>query len=339
MKLGIFTAYRNFHKYYVRSCEELGVDYEIIDIIGPNWLEEVRNSDCDGFLCRPPSKFQERKSLFDERLYIVKNWLNKPIYPSFDELFIYENKRMMAYWLELNGFPHAKTRVFYRKEDFLDYLNSKSNPKFPFVFKTNIGTASKGVSIVKSKLKARLIANSVFGFKNTKLTVGYTPESTGFIKFPALGALQKHYILIQDYHKIKWEWRMVKINDSYFGHKKLKKGEFASGTRLKGWDNPPEELLRLTKDICEKGNFYSMDIDIFETEDGEFLVNELQSIFGQSTDSLMYIDGKPGRYIYKDNKFIFEEGEFNQHESFLLRTKHFIELLNGDSFHSKLSST
>ncbi|MCK5077177.1 MAG: hypothetical protein KAR38_12415, partial [Calditrichia bacterium] len=265
MKLGIFTAYRNFHKRYIQACEHLGIDYEIIDILAPDWLSLVQQSDCDGFLCRPPSKFEERNRQFDERLYFINKMLNRPIYPSYNELVIYENKRFTSYWLDFYNFPHPKTQVFYRKEDFLNFVNET---KFPFVIKINTGTSSKGVKIVRRKLTAKIIANLAFGMRNNKLTVGYTPQMSGkIIKFPAIGTIQKHHLIVQEYKKIKWEWRIVKIDNSYFGHKKLKDGEFASGTRLKGWDTPPEELLLMAKEICDTENFYSMDVDFFETVD------------------------------------------------------------------------
>ncbi|OQY38787.1 MAG: hypothetical protein B6226_03120 [Candidatus Cloacimonetes bacterium 4572_65] len=325
MKIGILKAFRNMHKHIIKACEELKVDYVLIDLIGDNWLEEIEKCDCDGFICRPPSKFQERKSMFDERLYIIKNFLNKPIYPSFDELFIYENKKMMAYWLKINKFPHARTNIFYRKEEYFKFLETV---KFPIVFKTNIGSTSKGVKIINSVAVGKSIGNKVFGLTNSKLAPGYTPQRTGkLISFNAVGCVQKHYAIIQEFIPIKWEWRMIKIGESYFGHKKLLNGKFASGSKQKGWDKPPKELLLMVKDICDKGNFYSMDADIFEAEDGKLYVNELQSIFGQSTESLMYIDGKAGRYILKDGEFIFEEGLYNQNISFNLRVKHFISIL------------
>ncbi|MBN2830025.1 MAG: hypothetical protein JXR56_06875, partial [Candidatus Cloacimonetes bacterium] len=200
MKLGIFTAFSEMHKYYVKSCEELGIDYEVVDIIGPDWLENVLNSKCDGFLCRPPSKFQERKSMFDEKLYIISKYLKKPIYPSYDELFIYENKRMMSYWLDLNGFPHTPTKVFYEKEKFLEFLKSA---ELPIVLKNNIGSTSKGVRIVKDKVTAKRIAGLVFGWSNNKLAFGYTSQMTGkVIPFPALGTMQKHYLLVQKFETI-----------------------------------------------------------------------------------------------------------------------------------------
>ena len=326
MKLGIFKGFDHYHKFYIKSCEELKINYELIDITAPDWLDQVSNSDCDGFLCRPPCKFQERKTMFDERLYIINKIMKKPIYPSYDELYIYENKRMMFYWLKLNGFPHTETHVFYRKKDFYSFLDKNKN--YPLVFKSNIGSTAKGVKIVKTKKQAKRIAHKVFGLINPKLARGYTAITTGrIIPITSYGSREKHFLLVQKFEKIKWEWRIVKIDESYFGHKKLLKGNFASSSDLKGWKKPPDELLYLVKKICELGNFYSMNVDIFETEDGRFLVNELQSLFGQKTEHLMYVNNSPGRYIYKNNKFIFEEGSFTQHQSYLLRIKHFLKIL------------
>ena len=234
MKLGVLTAFRDLHKYYVRSCENLGIEYDVIDIIGDDWLNRVVESDCDGFLCRPPSKFQERKSMFDERLYIINKVMNRPIYPSYEELLLYENKRLTSHWLRLNGIPHPKTYVFYRKRDFMEFL--RDNREYPIVIKGNVGSTAKGVRIVKTRLEATCIAHLLFGVGNTKLAMGYTSQKTGrLLRFPAVGTIERHFIIVQRFEKIKWEWRIVRIGDSYFGHKKLLRGSFASGSRLKEW--------------------------------------------------------------------------------------------------------
>ncbi len=328
LKLGILKSFCHEYKYYVKSCEELNIDYEIIDIIATNWIQQIESSNCAGFLCRPPSKYQERKSMFDERLSILSNEMGKEIYPSYNELFIYENKRMMHYWLRVNNLPHADTFVFYRKKDYYDFLKIYNN--FPIIYKSNIGAKSTGVKILKNEREARRVGRKIFGiFGSPSLTKGYTPVKSGkIIPITAVGALEKHVLLVQKFEKIKWEWRIVKIGESYFGHKKLLKGDFASGGHLKGWGKPPEDLLYLIKDICERGSFNSMAVDIFETEDGRFLVNELQSIFGQPTNDLMQIDNKAGRFIFENSRFVFEEGNFNQYHSFKLRVEHFVKMLN-----------
>lgn len=331
MKLGILKTWIDYHNYYVLACEELEIDYEVIDILDPNWIEIIKSSTCDGFLCRPPMDFQERKTIFDEKLYFINKILNKHIYPSYDEQFIYENKRNMAYFLQSMNLPHAKTSIFGRKEDALSYLE---NCSYPVVFKSNIGSASTGVEIIRNKKQAVKIIRSIFGSFNELFTVGkilfLKSRRLGGIKIPTISTAQRFYAIVQEYHKLKWEWRIIKIGDSYFGHQKLLNGDFASGSGMDsvGWVAPPEELLLLIKDICEKGKFYSMSVDIFETVDGDFLINELQSLFGTYDRPQMYIDGVPGRYIFKDGLFIFEEGEdFNKYKSNILRVKHFVSLL------------
>lgn len=328
MRLGILTAFRNEHQNYVRACKECDVDYRIVDLIGDNWLQEVQNSGCDGFLCRTPSKFQERKDMFTDKLYVINKMMHRPIYPSFEELFLHENKKMMYYFMTLNHLPHVETHVFYRKSDYYDFIEKTD---YPLVFKTSIGSTSKGVKIIKSKQSAQRIGRKVFGRLNEKLAKGYTPQTTGrYIPVRARGLLQRHFVLLQKFENIKWEWRIVKIGESYFGHQKLLEGYFASGAHKKGWVRPPEELLFLIKKISEEHHFYSTALDVFETYAGQFLINEIQSIIGQKTDHLMCIDGKPGRYVFTNGKFQFEEGSFNQYKSYLLRVKHFIDILENE---------
>ncbi len=329
MKLGVLTAFRRQHRFYVRSCEELGVDHEVVDIISDGWYGRLRGSDCDGFLCRPPSKFAEWKAMYDERLWVLNRLLGRPVYPGLEELRLYENKRLSSYWLEHHGIPHPKTRVFYRKSEYMEHVARRA--ELPFVTKVSTGSTGKGVRIVRSRLAARIIGHLAFGVFNNKVAPGYSPPTTGrVIPFPAIGTFQRHHLLVQDFHPLRWEWRVVRIGESYFGHRKLLEGDCTSGSRRKGWVPPPEALLQLVRRICDTGGFRSMAVDIFETRDGEYLVNELQSIFGQSTDHLMYVDGRPGRYLFDNGRFRFQEGEFNRHRSFLLRVQDFIGLLEAE---------
>ena len=332
IKLGILTGFGNLYQNYINSCEELGVDYEVVDLLSADWVELVTKSDCSGFLARPPDKFQERNAVYMERLYFINKVLKRPIYPSYEELFLYENKRATAAWLEIAGYPHPKTRIFVRKEEAMEYVK---NTGLPLVFKSNIGAASSGVDIVRSRRKAARIINLIFGADPLraggyhKRRYRYKPLCLPLFlaSMPGAGALQRHFVIIQEYLKIKWEWRIIKIDNFYFGYRKMLKGDFASGSHLFNSEEPPEELLRLTKEICEQGNFYSMGIDVFETTDNRFYINEMHSLFGSTSPSQLSVGGVPGRYIYKDNQFIFEKGLFNRHGSYLLRVEHFLKLL------------
>ena len=328
MKIGILTSLNKSYHHFETVCKELKIDYELISIASADWLDNIRNSDCDGFICRPSSTYQERKAMWDEKLYVINKLMGKMIYPSYEELFIYENKKMMSYWLKLNNLPHADTFVFYSKKEYRDFIKKA---EFPMVFKTNIGASAKGVQIVKNRRQAASIGAKAFGVFGSKMSLGYTPQKTGkLLRLPAFGVSQRHFVILQKHINVKWEWRMIKIGDSFFGHKKLLKGDFASGSGKVGWGAPPEKLLYMLKDVCEKGDFRSMAMDVFETDNGEYYINELQSLFGSVSNSQMFIEGKPGRYIYQNGEFVFEEGEFNRHGSNILRIEHFIELLKGE---------
>ena len=332
MKLGILTDDYEHYTLYEKSCIELNIDYVIIDFLSSQWLKNIKNNlDCDGYLVRPTHEFQEHNDVYMERLYFLNFDLKKPIYPSYNELRIYENKRNMASWLEIHGFPHAKTNVFLDKNEAKEYLDLT---EYPVVVKTNIGAGGTGVEIVKDKKRGFKILNNIFGNdifgKYYKLfSLGNPQKKKKFgINVPLYGLSQKHFMLVQEFYPIKWEWRIIKIDNSYFGHQKLLKGEFASGSGLVGWIEPPKELLLLVKDICEIGDFYSMAVDIFETEDGRYIVNELQSLFGSINDSQMYINDIPGRFKLVNDEFIFEDGTFNRLGSYLLRVMHFEKILN-----------
>ena len=53
MKLCILRAWHETHKNYVQDYEDLGVDYEVINIMDHDWIEQIKESDCDGYLLRP----------------------------------------------------------------------------------------------------------------------------------------------------------------------------------------------------------------------------------------------------------------------------------------------
>lgn len=328
MKLGILKEFLGKEKNYVLACEDLGIEYEIIDIISNDWIDKIKNSGCDGFLVRPSAAKEVWKKLYDERLYFINKVMKKPIYPSYDEIFIYENKKNMAYWLKTNEIAHPKTWIFYRKNEALDFL--KNYDMFPLVFKTNIGSSAIGVKFF-NKNQAKRVVQKIFT-KWKFFNRGYTKwkMSKFHIPYPLMDDKQHNFVIFQQTLNIKHEWRIIKIGNSYFGHQKLINGKYHSGSGLVGWVNPPIELLDFAKMICDKGSFNSMDIDIFETVEGSYVVNELQSLFGSVLPYQMMFDGKKGRYLNIDGKWEFEEGVFNQNGSCNLRINDFIDQLSKD---------
>jgi hypothetical protein len=196
-----------------------------------------------------------------------------------------------------------------------------------------VGAGATKVVIVRSKAKAKRMAKQCLNESKLAFLHGgwayKRPTKHWFLTIlKDCRNRQKDYFIVQDYVKdILHEWRILKIGDCYFGHQKLLKGEFASGSGLVGWVAPPRVLLDMVREICEKGDFMCMDVDIFETKGGKYSINELQATFGSYLDYQMSINGHHGRYVYKDGDFVFEEGDFNVFGSTKLKIENFIGIL------------
>jgi len=336
------------HLLWVHACSERAdvLTWEVVDLTRADWLERMRRGRFDMMLATPPGWNTAFRILFDERLYILHHVLGIPVYPSFEEIQIYENKKYLAYWLDARGIPHPPTWVFYYREEALDFLK---NTAYPLVAKTSIGGGGSGVVLLKDEKAACQYVESVFSGKGAPLQVGPKWRKSGFWKRAVRKLLhpgelrqklyqyrlqraeiQKDFVLFQAFVPHAFEWRVVRIGDSFFAHKKLKKGEKASGSLLKGYDNPPLSLFDFVERITTPYGFLSQAVDLFEAPDGSggYWVNEMQCIFGQSDPYQMLVDGQPGRYRQLGGEWVFEAGDFNRWECFALRVEHVLQLLH-----------
>ena len=337
----------NSHYRWVRSCENLGVDYKIVDIFSNNWMEQIQDSSIDCFLLRPPGEIEREKILFDERLYIISKILGLKTYPSYEEVAIYENKKLLSSYLEAMEIPHPETTVFLNKKEAMNFVDKNV---FPLVGKTSIGASGSGVTIIRNKKEALNYIKKGFSNKGVKTRFGPN-RATGhpgqwtkkaakdpkyFLRkiksyYNRYKNRQRGYIIFQEYITHDYEWRVVGIGDSYFAHQKIKQGEKASGTKGIDYVKPPEKLLDAIRLLSEKTGFKSMAYDLFEDGQGGYLVNEMQTVFGHVQDYICAVNGKPGRYLYQNKQWIFEEGNFNTNESYDLRLKHAIELIKNEN--------
>jgi hypothetical protein len=310
-KIGIFKDVFFNHTSYVAACRELKVSYTTIDLFASDWVERVRASGCDAFVAWPSELIQEWKRLTDERLRFLTEHLGKRLYPCYDALWLYGCKERMRDWLSIQGFPQVRSWVFYARDEAMAFV---AQAELPLVFKLDIGAAASGVWIARTPAEARAWVERVFG----KGLVGRRADAR---------ARQWRHILIQAYEPDIREWRIIRIGETYVGHEKLVKGDFNSGSGRVGWFAPPREALELIHRVTEAGGFQSMDMDVFQTPDGRFLINELQSVFGAFDTAQMYIDGVPGRYRRIDGDYVFEEGRFCKNACCNLRIEDLIKTL------------
>jgi glutathione synthase/RimK-type ligase-like ATP-grasp enzyme len=330
------------HLLWMKACEEYKdqFEYRVVDLTKNSWLEDIQTSSFDILLAKPGGFTSPFKQIYDERIYILNKVLGYSVFPSAEEIFVYENKRFLSFWLKANHIPHPRTDIFYNQKEAVAYLDKQV---FPIVGKVNIGASGSGVYILKTKKEADGYLDRTFSSKGAPKRVGPNLIKGGIIKrglyyvihpyainkklnvYKTLGSdLQKGFVIFQEYIPHDFEWRVVRIGDSFFAHKKLKIGEKASGALLKGYENPPFALLDFVKEITDKHKFCSQAIDIFESTRG-FLVNEMQCIFGQSDPYQMLVDGKEGRYRFYEDRWLFEYGKFNNNECYNLRVEYVIQ--------------
>ncbi len=344
-KLAILRNEDNLdYKRWEQACLKYSdeISYKVIDITLNSWLDEVQRYDPDYLLAKPGGRTSLFRQLYEERLEILVNELGYNAYPSLAEVKIYESKRYVGYWLKANKIVSPQTDIFYFEKEALEFAK-KTN--YPVVGKTNIGASGNGVEILKNYSEAQEYIKRAFTIGLTSKTGPKLGKGKLFKRawrklthpqelkarldtYKAISSdSQKNFVIFQQFVPHDFEWRAVRIGDSFFAHKKLKLGEKASGSLLKGYENPPLKLFNFVKELTDRFNFHSQAVDIFEDPDGNYYVNEMQCIFGQSDPYQMLVNEKPGRYQYINEKWVFEEGDFNTNESFDLRLEYVIEQL------------
>jgi glutathione synthase/RimK-type ligase-like ATP-grasp enzyme len=322
------------HLRWVNACDKYELKYDIIDMFSYNWLERVSNINYNLYLACPSGQTQFYKNAYDEKINIIANYLNKFVYPSYNEILLHENKIFLSYWLDIKKLPHPRTYVFYDRLEAEEYAD---NCAFPIVAKSNIGASGSGVRVIKNKpslndyidnafkkgVKRRIGPNLIMGNIINRLihsinNPGHIIERLRVYK-RILEDKQKYFVLLQEYIPHDYEWRIVNIGSSYFAHKKIKRGDKASGTKGIKYDLPSHQLLDFIKNICDRYKLDNVAIDLFEHPIKGYLINEIQTVFGHIQNYICARDGIPGRLLYVDEKWIFDEGLFNENLSYDLR--------------------
>ncbi len=294
--LGVLKGFDDTWQHYARACHELNVGYQEINLTTHDWLRRVENSDCDGFIAHPLPRTIPWKTMFEERLFVIGRDLQKPLHPGLAELWLYESKRRMAYWLEAHDIPHAPTMIFYDLDDAMAYAAAAD---YPMVCKTDLGSSADGVTLVRSRAQAyRLIAKAFAG------------GLAGRARDPR--DREWGTILFQQYIAKAREFRVIQIGDAWFAHEKAAHEQtgFHSGSGRSKWNIPSFDVFDFCRSISQQGGFRSMNYDVLVDKNERCFVNELQAMFAAYNPSQMYREGVPGRMICDESGWRFQEGLF-----------------------------
>lgn len=312
------------HIHYVSACQTLRISYKVIDILADDWVEKFRHSGCQAVLVWPSCSTTVIKQVYDNRLRILEHDLRIILFPSWQECWLTEHKPRLRDWLIAHHIPHPKTWVFYEKNQALEF---SLNTLLPVVCKTATGAGGSGVIIIRNRRELKRIINQAFG-------VGLRPHRHDVFD------RQRGFIFFQEYlHNVE-EWRMVRIGDFYFGHRKdIGLDGMHSGSQRWSLIEPSHDLLDLLKKVTDISGFSSMDVDVFRSNDGRLFVNELQTVFGcnirESTLPLYVTPGyNEGCYLWVDNKWVFNAGDYWRNHMCDLRVQHLIKILDTQNINS-----
>lgn len=314
------------------ALEERSIKFDTVNILCDDWLTGCTKENYDIYIVKSPGETNSRKQIFDERIQILHEELGKNIFPSLLEIRLHENKKYLASWLKAKGIKCPQTNIALTLQEAYAILDRSD---FPLVAKMNIGSSGKGVRILKSRAEALSYVKTAFR-KGMKPWIGPNLRTASpFVKlknalnsktlvkkrlnyYKAVWSEPQKYVILQEFIKHDFEWRVVVMGNSFFAHKKVNISGMASGSLAKNYDNPPLDLLIYAKELRDRFNIRSAAIDLFQYEN-QYLVNEIQTYFGQSDDYQMMVDGVVGRYRYLDEEWIFEPGDWARKQCYPLR--------------------
>lgn len=338
MKIGIFSTPENFHQQIGVACQELGVEYVFIDIMRTDWMDHFNSSNCTSYILRPPTHSDLMRNLFKLRIISIKDKIDGKCIPTVEDILYYESKILMLDHYKLHNIPHVDSYTYFSA---FDAFKSVDKSHLPLIAKTDGGSGGLGVYSIESMAEFRIAVIRSFFTLNLIRGTSFRDFIDGMKRYLRpiyqLYRTRSDYFYYSDYPrgyihlqkkiKVKREWRIVVIGDSFFGHaKSIGKRGLHSGSNIVDWTPPSSDLLNFVSNIYKRLKSNSMAFDVFENEEGEFYVNEMQSVFGAYAPSQMYINGVPGRFRMIKGEWLFETGEFCVNGCYNLRIE-FLERL------------
>ena len=107
--------------YYERFLKVNDIPYRFYDIYAHDWLEQAKQFDI--IIWRTEST-PEEMYIAESKIYILENVLHKECFPSYHEVWQYEDKNRATFLYEALDIPCIPTIISNSKEYFLNLLRS-----------------------------------------------------------------------------------------------------------------------------------------------------------------------------------------------------------------------
>jgi glutathione synthase/RimK-type ligase-like ATP-grasp enzyme len=280
---------------YERFCKNNDIPYGFFDITRSNWMSEVKKYDI--IICHTEST-PAYQDMIESKIYILENLLGKFCFPSYHEVWQYENKNRANYLYQHYKLPSIPTYVTQNKEEAYELIDKLG---YPFITKTTIGAGSRGVFKIDNRQQAVRRIDAIFGYYGLKTEYPYQR--------------QKDYFYMQKFiNDATFDLRIILVGDMAFGYYRYpNKGDFrASGAGNYEKKAIPEDALRIAIEVRDKLASRLMGIDLLYSETNKKYYIIETSLFNQiDTPEQLVIDGVPGYYDISDKDNIrFKEGKY-----------------------------
>lgn len=297
---------RDYCPKYERFLKNNNISYGFYNPLLSNWIEEAKKFN---LIVWHTSSDPSTQEIAEGKIHLLEK-MGVTCFPSFNEVWSYENKIRANYLYELYGLPSIPTFISHSKEEALEYLNKTS---FPIISKISTGSSSYGVDKIDSIDEGKKLVEQAFSYRGKKTYFKYLS--------------QKDYVYFQDFiDDATYDLRVICIGDELLGYYRYpNKGDFrASGAGNYEKKAIPTEALDLAYKVREAFGATCLATDfVYSEKRNQFLIIESSIFIGVDTCEQLSIDGVPGKYIRKaDGDYEFVTGRFWIQE---LALKYFIE--------------
>lgn len=279
---------------YERFCINNGIRYGFYDIYRSDWIEQAAQYD---IIVWQTDSNPAEQHIAESKIYVLEHVLKKECFPSFHEVWQYEDKCRENYLYSALDIPSIPTVV---TNSLDEALHSIDTADYPFIYKDYIGTGSREVVKIDSRSRARKLVYRIF-MKGKKGLWGHF-----FVK--------NIFYMQRFMADATFDLRVMMSGNKAFGYYRYpKKGDFkASGAGNYEKKEIPEDVLRLAYDIKRKLGVRQVGVDfLYSPAKGKYYVIET-SVFNRiDTPEQLVVNGVAGYYDMSDlDNITFRPGKF-----------------------------
>jgi len=290
---------------YERFLKNNAFPFEFYDISRSDWLTQSERFDV--VVWRPgsdPATQYEAESKIG-----ILELKGKKCFPSFSQIWSYEDKIRQYYLLAINHIPVIPTFISHNRDEAISYVRTAP---LPIVSKLTNGSGSMGVTLFTSRRSAEAFVRRVFAAGSSTYW--------SYLR-------QKDYVYFQEFiEDASFDLRVIVVGERLFGYYRMcPPHDFrASGAGIFVKKEIPPEALSLAWQTAQIFNTPQIAVDmLYSPKRGSFFIIETSIFFQIDTAEQLKVDDIPGYYQRQGDRFVFIPGRFWVQE---LALKQFLEI-------------